>query len=60
MRENMGRHLMDAVKAVRLRHLLEINLAGGDLSETAERRILDEIDAAEGRSPKTQKKHAAA
>lgn len=60
MRENLGRQLMDAVKAVRLRHLLEINSASGDLSEAAERRLRDDIDAAEGRSAQAPGKHAAA
>ena len=60
MRENMGRQLKDAVKANRLRHLLEINAASGDLGETAERRFLDSIDGAEGRAAYTPRKHAAA
>ncbi len=60
MRQNMGRQLVDAVKAARLRHLLEINEANGDLSEAAERRFMEDIDAAEGRAPQPQRKHAAA
>ena len=60
MRENMGRQLVDAVKAARLRHLLEINTASGDLCETAERRFLDGIEGAEGRAASIPRKHAAA
>ena len=60
MRESMGRQMIDAVKAIRLRHLLEINTASGDLSEAAERRLRDDIDAAEGRGAQTPGKHAAA
>jgi len=60
MRENMGRQLVDAVKAIRLRHLLEINLAGGDLSEAAERRLRDDIEAAEGHPATPSRKHAPA
>ncbi len=61
MRENQGRQIgMNAAKATRLRHLLDINAACGDLSETAERRIVEAIDAAEGRAPAAHGKHAAA
>ncbi len=60
MRENMGRQLLDAVKAARLRHLLEINVASGDLSEAAASRLLDDIDAAEGHGVQAPGKHAAA
>jgi hypothetical protein len=60
MRESKGRRLVDAVKAARLHHLLEINTASGDLGETAERRFLDDIDAAEGRAANIPRKHAAA
>jgi hypothetical protein len=52
--------LVDAVKAARLHHLLEINVASGDLGETAARRFLDDIDAAEDQAAKTPRKHAAA
>ncbi len=61
MRKNADRHLsVDAAKAAKLRHLLDINAASGDLGETAERRFMEAIDTAEGRAPKSHRKHAAA